>query len=164
VPDDCQVVRDEEIGELEVALQLLHQIDDLRLDRDIQGGHWLVADEEVRVQRERAGQADPLPLARRRTHAGSARLHRPAIRRSAGARAPGCRSLPAATVDAQRLADHAPDRVAWVQGRVGILEDHLHPLAQRTQLPLAEVRDVGAVEDDLAPGRLVQTQEGAADR
>ena len=65
---------------------------------------------------------------------------------------------------AQRLADHASDRVARVQRGVRILEDHLHPLAQRPQLAFAEVRDVRAVEDDLAAGRLVQAQEGAADR
>ena len=45
----------------------------------------------------------------------------------------------------------------------GILEDHLHPPAQRPQLALAEVRDVRAVEDDLAAGGLVQAQERAAD-
>ena len=44
-------------------LQVLQQVDDLRLDRDVQRRDRLVADDEVRVQRERAGDADPLALA-----------------------------------------------------------------------------------------------------
>ena len=65
VPDDCEVVRDEEVREAELALQLLEQVDDLRLDRDVERRHRLVADDEVRVERERAGDADALALAAR---------------------------------------------------------------------------------------------------
>ncbi len=72
--------------------------------------------------------------------------------------------LAAAPVHAQRLADHPPDRVARVQRRVRVLEDHLHPPAQRPHLALAQVRDVGAVEADRAAGRLVQAQQRPADR
>ena len=57
-----------------------------------------------------------------------------------------------------------PMRVARVQRRVRILEDHLHPSTQRTQVVLAEVRDVLAVEDDRATGRLVQPEDRPADR
>ena len=52
--DDGKVVRDEEVGEVEVLLERLEQVDDLRLDGDVQGGDRLVADDEVRVQRQRA--------------------------------------------------------------------------------------------------------------
>ena len=62
MPDDGEIVRDEEVRELEVALQLLHQVDDLRLDRDVERRHGPVADQEVRVQRERSREADPLSL------------------------------------------------------------------------------------------------------
>jgi hypothetical protein len=63
VPHDREVVRDEQIGELELLLQLLEQIDDLRLDGDVERGDRLVRDDEVRVERERSRETDPLALA-----------------------------------------------------------------------------------------------------
>jgi hypothetical protein len=164
VPDDREVVRDEEVRELEVLLQLLHQVDDLRLDRDVERRHRLVADDEVRVERQRAREPDALPLSPRelvRVAAGGVggetdRLQQlphllPQI-------------LPAPAVHAQRLADHASDGVAGVQRGVRILEDHLHAPSERSQLALAHVRDVGAVEDDPAGRRLVEPQQSPADR
>src|SRR5215210_1937815 len=62
-----------------------------------------------------------------------------------------------------RLTDHPPDRVARVQRRVRILEDHLHPAPERAQLALVERRDVLAVEGDPSGGRLVQAEDCAAD-
>src|SRR5438132_1585464 len=67
-------------------------------------------------------------------------------------------------VHAQRLADDPADAVARVERRERILEDHLHPAAKRAQRALGEVRDVLAVEDDPAAGRLVEAQDRAADR
>ena len=61
--DDAEVMRDEEIGELELVLEVLEQVDDLRLNRDIQGRYRLVGNYQLRPQRERPGDADPLPLA-----------------------------------------------------------------------------------------------------
>ena len=43
-------------------MQLLQQIDDLRLDRYIQGGDRLVTDDQLRLQCQSPGNADPLPL------------------------------------------------------------------------------------------------------
>ena len=44
-------------------LELLQQVDDLRLDGDVQRGDRLVRDDQLRLQGERAGDADALPLA-----------------------------------------------------------------------------------------------------
>ncbi len=62
VLDDGEVVRDEEVGEAEFVLQIAQQIDHLRLHRDVERGDRLVADDEARVQCERAGDADALAL------------------------------------------------------------------------------------------------------
>ena len=45
------------------VLQLLEQVDDLRLDRDVEGGHRLVGDDQLGLERERPGDADALALA-----------------------------------------------------------------------------------------------------
>ena len=63
VADDGQVVRDEEVREVELLLQPLEQVDDLGLNRHVQGGHGLVRDDEVGVQGDRAREADALTLA-----------------------------------------------------------------------------------------------------
>ena len=73
-------------------------------------------------------------------------------------------ALPAEqTVRTQRLADDPADAVARVQRRERILEHHLHPPPQRTQLALAELRDVLPVEQDASGGRLVQPQDRPPD-
>jgi hypothetical protein len=46
--DHSQIVRNEEIGEAKLALQVHHQVENLRLDRDIEGGNRLVGDDEPR--------------------------------------------------------------------------------------------------------------------
>ena len=58
-----QIVRDEEVRELQPLLQIHQQVDHLRLHRDVERRHRLVEDDERRVERERARQADALPLA-----------------------------------------------------------------------------------------------------
>ena len=63
VLDDGQVVGDEQIGQVALFLQLLQQVDDLRLDGHVQRGDRLVADDELGIQRQRAGDADALALA-----------------------------------------------------------------------------------------------------
>src|SRR5712692_1770338 len=60
---DREVVRYEEVSEVELALQLLEQVDDLRLDRNVKGGDRLVTDDEGGVDRQRARDSDALPLA-----------------------------------------------------------------------------------------------------
>src|SRR5205823_4389288 len=64
---------------------------------------------------------------------------------------------------AERLADDPADAVAWVERRERILEDHLHPSAERAELALAQARDVLSVEEDPAVRRLVQTQDRPTD-
>ena len=58
-----KIVRDEEIGEMPLALQPLHQIENLRLDRHVERRDRFVGDDEVGIGGERAGDADALLLA-----------------------------------------------------------------------------------------------------
>ncbi|MNC25234.1 hypothetical protein D3C75_733130 [compost metagenome] len=53
----------EHIGKAVLLLQILHQIQHLGLDGHIQRRYRLVADNEFRIQCERPGNPDPLPLA-----------------------------------------------------------------------------------------------------
>jgi hypothetical protein len=60
--DHGEVVGDEQKAQIEPRLQALEQVDDLALDRDVERGDRLVADDEGRLERERARDADTLAL------------------------------------------------------------------------------------------------------
>ena len=60
---DAEIVRDEDVGQAEPLLQILQQVDDLRLDRDVERRYRLVADDQLGLDGERAADRDPLRLA-----------------------------------------------------------------------------------------------------
>src|SRR5215470_3743561 len=166
VLDDGEIVRDEDVREAELGLEILEQVDDLRLDRDVQRRDGLVGDDQFGTDGERARDADALPLtarelvrvapqmlgrqANRLQQLHDALLTRAAVRRQ--------------LVDDQSLADDRSHRHPRIQRRVRVLEDDLHLLAQRAQGALVERRDVLALERDFARGRLDQSQDRAARR
>ena len=63
VLDHGEIVRDEDVGELQPVLQVAQQVQDLRADRDVERGHRLVANDQLWFDRERAGDRDALALA-----------------------------------------------------------------------------------------------------
>ncbi len=63
MPDHRQVVGDEQVGQVQPVLQLFKEVDDPGLDRDVQRGDRLIQDEDLRVQGQRPGDPDALPLA-----------------------------------------------------------------------------------------------------
>ncbi len=63
VLDHRQVVGDEQVGQPEPRPQVGQQVEDLGLDRHVERGDRLVADDELGLDRERAGDADALALA-----------------------------------------------------------------------------------------------------
>ena len=166
VLDHREIVGDEQEGELQLVLQVHEQVDDLRLDGDVERGHRLVADDELRVERE--GPRDPDPLAlppgelvgiRTQVPAAEAdpleqRLH--PLLPFAAARGE--------VVDEHGLPDDRPRRHPRVEGGVGVLEDHLHPLAEGHHADRVEVGHVFAVHVDPPLGRLQQLEHGASDR
>ena len=116
-------------------LQIDEQVDDLRLDRDVERGERLVGDDEARLDGERARDADALALA-------AGELVRIA-RRDLGAQADDVEQLArralsrrrgvAEAVDDERLVEDGADGHARIERRVGILKDHLRALAKRAQ-------------------------------
>ena len=163
VLDDRQVVGDEQVGETAVALEVLEQVDHLRLHGDVERRHRLVADDEARLHGERARDADALALA-------AGELVRVAGR-VLGAQSDFLEQLPDASVrvgsfgepvDGQSLAHDRADRHARVERRERILKDDLHLPPQRAQSGRIEREHVRAVERDLAGRRLDETKNGPA--
>src|SRR6185369_16765596 len=110
-----------------LALLLGQQVHDLRLDRDIERRDWLVEDEAVGPEDERAGDRDPLALAAGelvREALARGRVE-PAIAQHLGhavAQAAAFEAEPG-TVDMQRLADDLAHPHARVERAEGVLED-----------------------------------------
>ena len=62
VPDDGEVVGDDQVGEPEPLLEVGEQVEHLRLHRHVERRHRLVGDQQVRLEREGARDADALAL------------------------------------------------------------------------------------------------------
>ena len=65
MPHDGEVVRDQDRSQPQLSLELLQQVHDLGLNRDVERAHRFVRDDEVGIQRQRPGHADPLALSAR---------------------------------------------------------------------------------------------------
>ena len=63
VPDDAEVVRDEQVGKAQLGLEVGQEVQDLRLDRHVERRDRLVGDEELRREHQRARDGDALALA-----------------------------------------------------------------------------------------------------
>ena len=77
VADDGEVVGDHDQGETPLVLEVLHQIEDLRLDRHVEGRHRLVGHDDLGLEGEGTGESDALALPARelvRVPAGSRRV------------------------------------------------------------------------------------------
>src|SRR6266511_838571 len=147
VVHDAQVVRDEQVRELDLLLEIVEEVEDLRLDRHVERAHRLVEHEAFRADRERARDADTLSLA-------AAELVRIAVEGVGGQAdeveelADALRLGRARAVDA--LADDPPHRVARVERRVRVLEHDLNLAAQAAKLTAGEGKDVASLVPDLA--------------
>jgi hypothetical protein len=164
VAHDRQVVGDEDVGEPELVLEVVEQVDDLSLDRDVERRDRLVEQHQARVHGQRARDADTLALAagelvREAVNVLGVQAH--AVEQLAGAPA---EVIPFLAAQLERPADDLADALARVQRRLGVLEDHLHLPANRAQTLPAARGDVLALEAQRAPGRLQQPDEAARQR
>lgn len=163
VLDDGEVVRDEHVGQAHLVLQVHQQVEYLRLDADVERGHGLITDDETGLHGERPGQAHALAAA-------AVQLMRIAVHQPGG-QAGYVHQLAHAVlqiglvlinlVDYELLGYQLEDRVARVQAGIGVLEDELHLLAQRTHLLFVIGEDVLALIVDLAGGVGLEPQDGA---
>ena len=158
----AEIVGDEQIGQLELGLQVLHQVDDLGLDRDVERRDRLVADDELGMERQRAGDADALALA-------AGELVREAlgvVAREADhleqlAYPPRLLRPRPPAVDHERLGDDVLDRHARIERAERVLEDDLHLAPHRPHALGVQALDRLALEADGAAGRLDQADQHA---
>ena len=153
--DDAEVVRDEDDADVELALDLLDQLEDLRLHRHVERGRRLVGRSGSTGCARAPSRSSRAGACRPRTDAGSrARAtSRSGSRRGRASRRRGSRGVILAFVRVRehRLCDLVADAVHRVQARERILEDHRDVLAADVpQLVRRQRQQVAAVELHLA--------------
>ena len=154
------------ICQAELLLELLQEVQDLRLDRDVQGGNRFVADDQLRFHGQRAGDTDALPAAAvqlvgiavdqpLRQADGFHQLQDPVF---------DLRFGPVLPAHLHAFRDRLHHGFARIQRREGILENDLHVRTAFPQFPAAELKDILPVENDLSGGRLDQPEDAAPGR
>ena len=164
VMNDRHVMTDKEITKAEFILQIVEKIQDLGLDRDIERRGRFVADDESRLDGQRPGDSNALPLT-------AAELVRVSI----------CSLLPETaalqelfdsvlkfvtfgeTVHHQRLSNQSADPHSRIQRPAGILEDDLHLSTKGSKVYRGLLEDRLSIENHLAAGRRNQSQDGSTD-
>ena len=158
-------MRDEDVRQTELALKPSEKVEHLSLDGHVERGNRLVAHEQLRFERERAGDVDALALAARELvriamHVlgiQTDKLHQLANASLALFRI-GLR-----LVDDHRLFNDLRTGLARVERRVGILEDHLHAAALTARAVFLEVKRL-AFERDGSIRRLMEADKAASKR
>ena len=154
-------MRDEQVRQSVTVLQVLHQVEDLRLDRHVQRRHRLVGHDQPGVHRQRARNADALFLPTGEF-----------MRKAAGLRAIQAHLLQQLdnalvallagrghTMHDHGLGDHVLHAVGRIQRRGRILEDHLHVAPVGFEFLGAEFKNIPALVVHAAGGVRHEAQD-----
>ena len=154
----AEVVGDQQDRHAGLLAQLAQQVQDLRLNGDIEGSRRLVGDQEARVAGQRHGDHHPLAHAARQAVRivvepllGGGDMHATQQREGLPPGL-GCGDLPVAD---DRLGDLVADGEGGVERGHRLLEDHGDAVAaQIAHRPAIQPQQVAALEADLAAGDL----------
>ena len=152
--DDAEVVRDDDDRDAEPPRQVLHQLEDLRLDGHVQRRGRLVGDQELGVAGQTDGDHHPLAHATRQLMRILRQPARGVGDADQGQQLDGAGArlrLAHLEVDEQRLHDLQADAQHGVERGHRLLEDHGDlPAAQLPHLLLGEGEQLPAIEADVA--------------
>ncbi|MPN32965.1 hypothetical protein SDC9_180448 [bioreactor metagenome] len=131
--DHAQIMGNKNIGKIMPFLQRAEKIKHLGLYRNVQGGNGLVANDDLGLQNQSPGYIDALALAAGElvgiaVHVLHVQAYLP---QHSQHRFPPLFAVPLQAVDDQRLFDGGFGGKTGVQGRIGILKNHLQLFADR---------------------------------
>ena len=155
-----QIMRDEQVGEAELGLQIAEQIQDLRPDRHIERRHRLVKHDEARRQCQGPGDRDALALPAREFVREQIRR---AIRQPDHVEQPQHPRAHFAArqflVGDERFGDDGADPHARVQRGIRVLKHRLDRFAVMPPPGGIEFVQIAPLEAHDAAGRLLQPQD-----
>ena len=156
--DDSQIMRNKQIRIAVLLLKPLQQIQNLRLNRNIQCRHRLVTDDKLRVERQRTRDADTLAAAAvefMRVGVDEALRQADSLHQLIDTRLAFLQRT--CTMNVQRLNDGFKGRHAGIQRGKRVLKDHLDPLFVCHCLCLGHLfRDILSVKQNFAARCLQQ--------
>ena len=127
---------DDHISQMMCFFEIGQEVNDLALDRNIQGRQGFVGNDKLRAQDERPREGNPLTL----TAAELMRVFAEIMRLQADLSQgffdlfdPGW--CIADFVNDQRFTNNLSDTEAWIERSIGILEDQMHLPAERPFFP-----------------------------
>ncbi len=162
---DRQIVTDEQQRELALVPHAAEQFHDLRLDRHVERADRLVGHQEGRIGRERARDADALPLAAGKLVRIALRMARIEADVRKAPRHLGLeRGAGGEAVDRETVGDLRADPAARIEAAIRILEDDLHAPAQRAPVAPRDRIEAPALEAHMARGRFQQAEQQPAER
>src|SRR3989338_8683333 len=148
--DHPEIVRNKEIGKMHLLLELLEEIDNLGLNRDIQGGDRLIGNDELRIHGQRPGDADPLPLTAAELMGIAIVMLFPETHLIEKLHDPVSLLSPRGQfVNLQSLAYDIAYPHARVQGGIRVLKDNLHLPAHVAELARRQGEDIFSLKVDL---------------
>jgi hypothetical protein len=165
VSDRAQIVGDEKVCEVLFATQLLEQVHDLSLNRNVERRNRLICNNEIRIDCKRAGDADALSLTTgkfvrisfdkslTKTNCLEQFLH-----------ALLCFPSSRQAKRFERLANNLANRHAWIKRCVRILKDYLEMASLFAQLSLRQECEILIAIEHAAVSRFDQTQDRACQR
>src|SRR5258706_2332570 len=161
-----QVVRNEDIAHVVLVLQILQQVQDLRLDRYVEGRYRLVADEDLRLHGETTGDGDPLSLAARELVRilEERNLREPHLVEQLVHPVAALALARAYAVHLQGLHQELADGEARIERSIGILEHDLDAALVQHHLFRRDGQQVLAVEQGFAARFPAQAQHRQRDR
>ena len=153
--DDAEIVRDEQQCHSRACTQFAQQLEDLGLDRDVEGRSRFVGDDQLRFEYERHCDHHALPHAAGefvRILLGAHRRIRNANLRE-HCHCPSPRFLSRGLgVYAHDFRDLITDGEHWIERRHGLLENHRHAIAANgAQLFIREREQVESIKSNCAP-------------
>src|ERR1700675_3106126 len=150
-------MRDKQISESKIALQLLQQIHDLSADADVESGYRLVSDDGLRPQGEGARAADTWRLSTRKRvwitgHGrfihpdGTQQFLHPLPPASGVARRVRAGGITKFSMKEQWFGDNVLHPVARVERAKGVLKNDLHIAAKQAQFRAGRLQQIDAIE------------------
>jgi hypothetical protein len=158
--DDREAMRYENVSQLKFALQLLQQQKHLRADRNVQSGDRLIGNNQAGLKNEGASYTDSLALPAGKFVRISLQCfggESNALQNGGGAIAT-LNGRQAGFVDRKRFGDDSAHTHSGIEGREGVLENHLQLAALYAKLFAIEGSQILSSETDLAGIRFDQTK------
>src|SRR5690242_3562133 len=160
-------VCDEQVGEAKLALQVGHEVHDLRAHADVERRYRFVGDDETRTQREGSRNPDALALAPAefvRVAAQGGLVETDGAQKFGGRNRRRLVALHAAAVHDRRLLENLPDAHPRIERPERILKYDLHIAPQAAHLARTRGEHVAPGETNASRSRLDETQDQPAQR